>query len=100
MSGQTTNCPGIPDCSIPMRAASPFKMCNIVRSRAVLIVAMLFAGCSRGPARAATQPSNTPQNVLLITIDTLRADHVGAYGDAAAHTPTLDGLARDGVRFD
>jgi len=61
---------------------------------------MLFAGCSRGPARAATQPSNTPQNVLLITIDTLRADHVGAYGDAAAHTPTLDGLARDGVRFD
>jgi tetratricopeptide (TPR) repeat protein len=38
--------------------------------------------------------------VLLITIDTLRADHVGAYGDAAAHTPTLDALARDGVRFD
>src|SRR5207244_1890138 len=31
--------------------------------------------------------------------DTLRADHVGAYGDSDAVTPTLDGLARRGVRF-
>ena len=35
-----------------------------------------------------------------ITIDTLRADHVGAYGDATARTPTLDALARDGARVD
>jgi arylsulfatase A-like enzyme/Flp pilus assembly protein TadD len=35
-----------------------------------------------------------------VTIDTMRADHVGAYGYRAAHTPTLDRLARDGVRFD
>jgi arylsulfatase A-like enzyme/Tfp pilus assembly protein PilF len=38
-------------------------------------------------------------NLVLITIDTLRADHVGVYGDAAAETPTLDALARRGVRF-
>jgi choline-sulfatase len=38
--------------------------------------------------------------VLVITIDTLRADHVGAYGYAAARTPVLDRLARDGIRFD
>ena len=69
-----------------------------MRFRVLSILAMLLGGCSRGPA--ATPPSNTPRNVLLITIDTLRADHVGAYGDAAAHTPTLDALARDGVRFD
>ena len=36
-------------------------------------------------------------NVVLVTIDTLRADHVGAYGHAAAETPTLDRLAREGV---
>jgi len=36
----------------------------------------------------------------MVTIDTLRADHVGAYGYAAARTPVLDRLARDGVRFD
>lgn len=38
-------------------------------------------------------------NVLLITIDTVRADHLGAYGDANAATPTLDRLAHEGVRF-
>ena len=39
-------------------------------------------------------------NLLLVTIDTLRADHVGAYGDAQAVTPSLDGLAARGVRFE
>jgi arylsulfatase A-like enzyme/Flp pilus assembly protein TadD len=56
--------------------------------------------------RAATVPAHTPTpgalrgwNVLLVTIDTLRADHVGAYGSTAGATPTLDRLAREGVRF-
>src|SRR5215831_16533966 len=39
------------------------------------------------------------QNVLLITIDTLRADALHSYGGRAA-TPTLDRLAQEGVRFD
>src|SRR5205807_4177342 len=39
-------------------------------------------------------------NLLLITIDTLRADHVGAYGAATGATPALDALAARGVRFD
>jgi arylsulfatase A-like enzyme/Tfp pilus assembly protein PilF len=38
-------------------------------------------------------------NVLLITIDTVRADRIGAYGYARAATPVLDRLAREGVRF-
>src|SRR5262249_41700885 len=41
----------------------------------------------------------TRPNLLLVTIDTLRADHVGVYGAAGAQTPTLDGLARRGVMF-
>jgi arylsulfatase A-like enzyme/Tfp pilus assembly protein PilF len=40
-----------------------------------------------------------PRNLLLITIDTLRADHLGSYGYAAAQTPRLDALARSGLRF-
>jgi arylsulfatase A-like enzyme/Tfp pilus assembly protein PilF len=36
-------------------------------------------------------------NVLLVTVDTLRADHLGAYGYAAARTPVVDRLAREGV---
>lgn len=39
-------------------------------------------------------------NVLIVTIDTLRRDHVGAYGGTAAATPHLDRLAAEGVRFD
>jgi choline-sulfatase len=48
--------------------------------------------------RATRRP--TPPSVLLITIDTLRADHVGSYGYAAAQTPALDALARRGLRFE
>lgn len=39
-------------------------------------------------------------NVILITIDTLRADHVGCYGAQNVKTPTLDALAHDGVVFE
>src|SRR5947207_15709147 len=38
-------------------------------------------------------------NVLLITIDTLRRDRVGAFGGPADLTPTLDRLAAEGIRF-
>jgi len=38
-------------------------------------------------------------NVLLVTLDTTRADRIGAYGYPKAETPVLDSLARDGVRF-
>lgn len=41
-----------------------------------------------------------PRNVLLITIDSLRADRLGCYGHAAARTPNIDALAAEGVRFD
>lgn len=38
-------------------------------------------------------------NVLLITLDTTRRDHISAYPDAKAHTPNLEALAQDGVLF-
>ena len=50
---------------------------------------------------AAAQTSAKPAlNVVLITIDTLRADHVGCYGYKQIKTPNIDGLAADGVRFE
>jgi arylsulfatase A-like enzyme/Tfp pilus assembly protein PilF len=52
------------------------------------------AGLSRWKAQTARP------NLLLVTIDTLRADHVGVYGAKAAETPTLDGLAARGARFE
>jgi arylsulfatase A-like enzyme/Tfp pilus assembly protein PilF len=46
------------------------------------------------------RPAPSGPNLLLITIDTLRADHVGAYGATSGATPTLDALAAGGTRFD
>jgi len=40
-----------------------------------------------------------PPDVFLVTIDTLRADHVGCYGYKPIETPALDALAADGIRF-
>lgn len=53
-------------------------------------VACALAGCARGPERP---------DVVLVTIDTLRADRLGCYGDSAGTSPALDALARDGARF-
>jgi arylsulfatase A-like enzyme/Flp pilus assembly protein TadD len=48
-------------------------------------------------AQTTAQPA---LNVVLITIDTLRSDHVGCYGYKGIKTPNIDGLAADGVRFE
>jgi arylsulfatase A-like enzyme len=44
--------------------------------------------------------SATPPNVVLISIDSLRADHVGVYGYSRATTPNIDALAAEGVVFE
>jgi arylsulfatase A-like enzyme/Tfp pilus assembly protein PilF len=47
----------------------------------------------------AVRAETRPVNVILVTIDTLRADHVGCYGNRSVPTSTMDRLARDGVVF-
>ncbi|MDD8026785.1 MAG: sulfatase-like hydrolase/transferase [Acidobacteriota bacterium] len=42
---------------------------------------------------------NVRPNILLVTIDTERADHLGCYGHAVARTPVVDGLAAEGLLF-
>ena len=68
---------------------------RLLPSAFVLLLALL-PGCRR--AAPAAPPGERP-NVLLVTIDTLRADRVGCYGHASASTPVLDALAARGVRF-
>ena len=65
-------------------------------SAAVLVAAACSRGNDSGPATAA--PSRP--NIVLITLDTTRADRLGSYGYAAAATPHLDRLAAAGVRFE
>ncbi len=52
----------------------------------------------RGRVRGESGGDEDVPNVLLIVVDTLRADYLGVYG-ADLHTPTVDGLAARGVRF-
>lgn len=50
-------------------------------------------------ATAAWAGAEAKPNVLIVTIDTLRADHVGCYGYQQVRTPNIDSLASDGVLF-
>jgi arylsulfatase A-like enzyme/Tfp pilus assembly protein PilF len=72
------------------------------RSDVLVVGAALFlAAASAAWSRRAPgeERREAGLNVLLVTIDTLRADAVGAYGDSAAATPWMDRLAAGGVRF-
>ena len=71
------------------------------------MLAVVGAAVALGGAIWLWLAANTPApslslrgaNLLLVTIDTLRADRLGAYGSHAGLTPTLDALAARGVRF-
>ncbi len=52
-----------------------------------------------GALRAAARSPERKPDVLLVTLDTTRADRLGCYGHAAARTPFLDALASEGTRF-
>jgi arylsulfatase A-like enzyme/Flp pilus assembly protein TadD len=64
----------------------------LAAAMALVALAVLLRDPWSGPPRH--------PNVLLITIDTLRWDHLGSYGAAFAATPVLDGLAARGTRFE
>ena len=75
-------------------------------SRAILLLegAILFAGAFHLALGSSPRLGNSPAqrqrpDVFLITIDTLRPDHVGCYGAQHVQTPNIDRLAYDSVRF-
>ncbi|MFO7898598.1 MAG: sulfatase-like hydrolase/transferase, partial [Planctomycetota bacterium] len=70
---------------------------------AALVVAALFAVAIVVLVRAGAFRPSPPRgsaNVLLVSIDTLRRDHVSAYGYERRTTPALDRLAGEGVLFE
>jgi len=77
-------------------------MARLSRVRALVVRALpcallLVAGGCGG--RLDGFHAGKPWNVLLVTFDTTRADHIGCYGNDRIQTPTLDGLAEGGIRF-
>lgn len=62
----------------------------------VLLLCCLATGAWAGSAAQKVPPPD----VFLVTIDTLRADHIHCYGYDQIQTPALDSLAKDGIRFE
>src|SRR5207245_10601442 len=62
---------------------------------------ILIACCFAVTVVDAQPPQKKPfaPDIYLVTIDTLRADHVHCYGYERVQTPALDALAKDGIRF-
>jgi choline-sulfatase len=64
------------------------------------ILAGGVAACAVAVALAFLLNKPRPANLLIISLDTVRPDHLGCYGNSGAATPTLDRLAAEGVVFD
>jgi arylsulfatase A-like enzyme len=65
--------------------------------RTAILAALWAASC--GEATVADRPRADLPNLVLISIDTLRADRLGSYGYERGTTPNLDAFAREAVRF-
>ena len=66
---------------------------------ALALLLSLLSGAASQPQNVAS-PNSDSTPVLLITIDTLRWDRLGCYGDRNIRTPAMDSLAADGTRFE
>lgn len=69
------------------------------RGRRVALVALTLVAISTAGVVSWKANRSKPWNVVLVTFDTTRADHIGSYGNTRIQTPTLDGLAASGLRF-
>ena len=66
---------------------------------------LVGSGCGKGTGKMQVDRTNVKKtnvegmNAILVIIDSLRKDHVGAYGNDQAKIPNLDAIAREGLRF-
>src|SRR5207249_8895163 len=85
---------------------SQFQLTDVTHPHIPCIAFKLFLQLTTcvyllGSAAVAAPPAHKlSPNVILITIDTVRADHIGCYGAKQVQTPTTDALAHDGILFE
>ena len=68
-----------------------------MKARLLCVLVVLAAGCGRDTTRSPEFPGAP---VILFSIDTLRADHLPAYGYGKVETPNIDALQRDSILFE
>lgn len=83
-----------------MKVARGLNGLALWRVGALILLPAAMVGCSGSDESAGTEAETAPakRNLILIAVDTLRADHLGCYG-SDIHTPHIDGLAASGARF-
>ncbi|MEO8036873.1 MAG: sulfatase-like hydrolase/transferase, partial [Acidobacteriota bacterium] len=76
-------------------------MAGTIRPLALVALGLgvLVAGCHRGESTASFRPAGKTRDVILITIDTWRADAAGFAGNSKVRTPFLDSLVARGIVF-
>lgn len=87
------------DVSLTVHTPQPVKQVRFTVSGDAAeqgVFARPIVSCAGAPDAKAVK---TPRNVLLVSLDTLRADHVGVNGQKPQLTPNLDRIARDGTTF-
>ncbi len=70
---------------------------NLLLQRSLLL-ALLLVACSACSSRAYAEPAK-PMNILVLYADDWRHDTLGVAGNPVVKTPTIDGLAKEGMRF-
>lgn len=121
VAASLTSSPAVPRRLAPWIAALAALTCGLAASAlrlryrwvrvwaivTVVLVLLVFVPYPRSPASgdggktkvAATAAAESRPDVVLVSIDTLRADHLGAYGRSPTITPEMDRIAREGVVF-
>lgn len=70
------------------------------RHSRILLGSLLFVGLASAGVTGCARPERLAENVILISIDTLRPDHLGCYGYERPTSPNLDALCRESVVFE
>lgn len=95
MSDAPSRRPAAPPPGVSPRPRRTFRAAVIL-----LLFAVAVAAAAIGGWRVARETAPHRGPIVLISIDTLRADHLPAYGYTGVATPNIDALVRDGVIFD
>ncbi|MBM4015871.1 MAG: hypothetical protein FJ293_13025 [Planctomycetes bacterium] len=89
---------------LPPCIAAPLAACGprvrLALLPALLLLTVLPAAARQDPPAAAAPAAAPRPNLVLITLDTTRADHLGCYGYPRPTSPTIDALAAESVVFE